>query len=162
MLRAIVVLVALQRLAELAWSGRNANRLRRRGAVERDPGGHRWFVLLHAGWLAGLWLAPSAKPVWPLLGLFAALQAGRVWVMLSLGRFWTTRVLSLPGTPLVRTGPYRWLRHPNYLLVTAEIAVLPLAFGAYPVAAIGSALNLVLIFRRIRIEDRVLAARRGR
>ena len=87
------------------------------------------------------------------------LQPARLWVVLSLGRLWTTRVLSLPGAPLVRTGPYRWLRHPNYLIVTVEIAVLPLAFGAAAIAVAFSALNLALIARRIAIEDRALAPR---
>ncbi len=104
---------------------------------------------------------PRPGPIGSLLGLFALFQLGRLWVILSLGRYWTTRILTLPGAPLVRTGPFRWLRHPNYLLVIAEIAVLPLAFGAVAIAAIFSALNLLLIARRIGIEDRTLAPRRG-
>jgi methyltransferase len=96
-----------------------------------------------------------------LLGLFALLQLGRVWIVLSLGRWWTTRILSLPGAPLVKVGPYRWLRHPNYLLVAAELAVLPLAFGAVAVAIVFSALNLRLVLRRIAIEERALAPRRA-
>jgi methyltransferase len=155
--------VAVQRVAELAWAGRNTARLRRLGAVEADAGGYPFFVLLHAGWLASLALSvpAAARPSWPLLGLFALLQLGRVWIILSLGRYWTTRVLTLPGVPLIRTGPFRWLRHPNYLVVIAEIAVLPLAFGAVAIAAVFSALNLMLIARRIGIEDRALAPRRG-
>lgn len=154
--------VVLQRLAELIWAGRNTARLRRLGAVEADAGGYPMFVLMHAGWLVGLALSvPAATPPdWPLLGCFAALQLGRVWVVFSLGRWWTTRVLTLPGAPLVRTGPFRWLRHPNYLVVAAEIAVLPLAFGAVAVAALFSALNLGLTARRIRIEEQALAPRR--
>jgi methyltransferase len=155
--------VAAQRVAELAWAARNTARLRRRGAIEADSGGYPFFVALHAGWLASLALfVPVATlPSWPLLGFFALLQPARVWVILSLGRFWTTRVLSPPGAPLVRTGPYRWLRHPNYLIVTAEIAVLPLAFGSVAIAMTFSVLNLALITRRIAIEDRALAPRQG-
>ena len=78
-----------------------------------------------------------------------------------MGRYWTTRIVTLPGTPLVQTGPFRWIRHPNYLLVIAEIAVLPLAFGAVAIAVSFSAVNLMLIVRRIRIEETVLAPRRG-
>jgi methyltransferase len=157
-----LALVALQRLAELAWANRNGARLRRFGAVEADAGGYPLFVLLHAGWLAGLalWVPAATRPYWPLLGLFALLQLARLWVILSLGRYWTTRILTLPSAPLVRTGPFRWLRHPNYVLVVAEIAVLPLAFGAVAIAAAFSALNLLLIARRIGIEDRTLAPRR--
>ena len=89
------------------------------------------------------------------------LQLGRIWVIVSLGRYWTTRIITLPDAPLVRSGPFRYLRHPNYLLVVAEIAVLPLAFGAVAIAATFSALNLALIARRIRIEDSVLAPRQA-
>jgi methyltransferase len=155
--------VALQRLAELAWAGRNTARLRRLGAIEADAGGYPFFIALHGGWLASLaLLVPAATlPDWPLLALFALLQPARLWVIFSLGRCWTTRVLSLPDQPLVQGGPYRWLRHPNYVLVVAEIATLPLVFGAVVVAVAFSALNLALIVRRIAIEDRTLASRRG-
>jgi methyltransferase len=158
-----LAVVALQRVAELAWAGRNTARLRRLGAVEADPRGYRFFIALHAGWLASLavLVPPATPPNWPLLGLFALLQLARIWVILSLGRYWTTRVLTLPEAPLVRAGPYRWIRHPNYLLVTAEIAILPLVFGAVAIAVAFSAFNLALIARRVSIEDRALAPRRG-
>jgi methyltransferase len=156
-------LVLLQRVVELVLARRNTVQLRRLGAVEADAEGYPYFVLLHAGWLVSLaiFVPASATPVWPLLGLFALLQLGRLWVISSLGNYWTTRIVSLPGAPLVQTGPFRWLRHPNYLLVIAEIAVLPLAFGAVPIAVSFSAVNLILIIRRIRIEESVLAPRRG-
>jgi len=156
-------LVLLQRAVELVWARRNTVRLRRLGGVEADAEGYPYFVLLHAGWLASLaiFLPAAAPPFWPLLGLFALLQLGRLWVILSLGAYWTTRIISLPDAPLVRTGPFRYFRHPNYLLVIAEIAVLPLAFGAVAIATTCSALNMMLITRRIRIEDSLLARRRG-
>ncbi len=156
-------LVALQRLIELAHARRNTARLRRLGAVEADAAAYPLFVLLHAGWLMSLALfVPAATPPdWLLIGLFAVLQAVRIWVIASLGRYWTTRIITLHDTPLVQTGPFRYLRHPNYLLVAAEIAVLPLAFGAVAVAATFSVLNLALLARRIRIEERVLAPRRA-
>jgi len=155
-------LVLLERVAELFWSRRNTLRLRRLGGVEADAEGYPYFVLLHAGWLVclALLVPASTVPIWPLLGLFALLQLGRLWVITSLGRYWTTGIVTLPGVPLVRTGPFRWFRHPNYLLVIAEIAVLPLAFGAVAIAAAFSALNLGLILRRIRIEESILAPRR--
>ncbi len=156
-------LVALQRLIELAHARRNTARLLRLGAVEADAAAYPLFVLLHAGWLASLALfVPAATPPdWLLIGLFVVLQAARIWVIASLGRYWTTRIITLHDTPLVQTGPFRYLRHPNYLLVTAEIAVLPLAFGAVAMAATFSVLNLALLARRIRIEERVLAPRRA-
>ncbi len=158
-----LALVLLQRVLELARAHRNTVRLLQLGAVEVDSEGYPLFVLLHVGWLASLavFVPASAAPVWPLLGLFALLQFGRLWVILSLGGYWTTRIVTLPGAPLVRTGPFRHIRHPNYLLVIAEIAVLPLVFGAVAIATAFSALNLVLIARRIRIEESVLAPRRG-
>jgi methyltransferase len=155
-------LVLLQRVVELVLARRNTVQLRRLGAVEADAEGYPFFVLLHAGWLVSLalFVPASATPVWPLLGLFALLQLGRLWVISSLGRYWTTRIVTLPNAPLVQAGPFRWFRHPNYLLVIAEIAVLPLAFGAVPIAVSFSAVNLILIIRRIRIEESVLAPRR--
>jgi methyltransferase len=158
-----LTLVASQRLIELVWARSNTARLRRRGAVEADAGAYPFYVLLHAGWLASLAIfVPAATPPdWLLLGVFALLQLGRIWVIASLGGYWTTRIINLPDAPLVQTGPYRYVRHPNYLLVIAEIAVLPFAFGAAAIAAIFSALNLVLIARRIRIENRVLAPRQA-
>ena len=155
--------VALQRLVELAHARINTTRLRRRGAVEADAGAYPLYVLLHAGWLTSLavFVPAATPPDWPLIGVFAVLQLGRIWVIASLRGYWTTRIITLPEAPLVRAGPFRYFRHPNYLLVIAEIAVLPLAFGAVAIAATFSALNLMLIARRIRIEERVLAPRRG-
>ena len=159
----VLGLVLLQRVVELVWARRNTVRLRQLGGIETDSEGYPYFVLLHAGWLASLSLfVPAATPpIWPLLGLFGLLQLGRLWVISTLGGYWTTRIITVPGAPLVRTGPFRWLRHPNYLLVIAEIALLPLAFGAVAIAAAFSILNLMLILRRIRIEENVLAPRRG-
>ena len=156
----VLGLVALQRAAELAFATVNTRRLRAEGAVEFDAPGYPWFVVLHAAWLLSLLLhvPASTVPSWPLLALFAALQGGRLWVMASLGRRWTTRIIVLPGAPLLARGPYRYLRHPNYAIVAAEIAVLPLAFGAPATALVFSAANLALIRRRIAREERALAA----
>jgi methyltransferase len=159
----VLGLVAIQRLIELFHAHRNTTRMRRLGAVEADAKGYPLFVLLHAGWLTSLvvFVPAATVPNWPLIGVFAVLQLGRIWVIVTLGGYWTTRIVTLPDAPLVRTGPFRYFRHPNYLLVVAEIAILPLAFGAVAIAATFSALNLMLIARRIRIEDRVLAPRQG-
>ncbi|HEY0838087.1 MAG TPA: isoprenylcysteine carboxylmethyltransferase family protein [Azospirillum sp.] len=157
----IVLLVALQRLGELALAARNTRRLRAEGAREAGAGHYPLFVLLHAGWLAALFaLTPAGAAVNPwLLAVFVGLQAGRGWVIASLGRFWTTRILTLPGAPLVRRGPYRWVRHPNYLIVAGELAVLPLAFGEVGLAVAFSLLNVPLTWHRIRVEEAALAPR---
>ena len=161
-LAAVLLLVAAQRLGELFLARRNAAWLKAQGGVEVGAGHYPLFVLLHAGWLVAIWLrAPAAEPIWPLLAVFVGLQAARVWVIRSLGRYWTTRVITVPGAPLVRRGPYRWLRHPNYWIVAAEVAVLPLAFGAWDVAVVFSVLNGLLIAHRIRVEERALAPRRA-
>jgi methyltransferase len=157
----VALLVAAQRLGELVYARRNESRLRARGAIESGARHYPLFILLHGAWLlAVLLLIPADRvPSWPLLGLFLMLQAARVWVVATLGPYWTTRVLSLPGAPLVRRGPYRWVRHPNYLIVTAEIAVLPLAFDAWAIAIVFSLANALLLYHRIGIEERALAER---
>ena len=154
-------LVVLQRLAELALAARNTRRLKARGALEAGQSHYPLIVLLHAGWLVALaLLVPAATPPSvPLLALFAALQAGRLWVIASLGRYWTTRIITLPDAPLVRRGPYRYLRHPNYLIVALEIAVLPLAFGAIGIAVVFSLLNGAILWHRIRVETQALVGR---
>jgi methyltransferase len=139
----------------------NTARLLRLGAIEIDRDGYKFIVALHAAWLATLYVAvPAATvPNWPLLALFGALQAARVWVIASLGRRWTTRVIVLPGAPLVARGPYRWVRHPNYLIVAGEMAILPLAFAAVTIAAAFSACNGLLLARRSRLEEAALGLR---
>jgi methyltransferase len=94
--------------------------------------------------------------LWPLVAVYGALQILRVWILLSLGERWTTRVIVMPDAPLVRAGPYRFIRHPNYWLVCGEIAVLPLIFGAWPLALAFSLLNGALLFHRIRVENAAL------
>ena len=159
----ILVFVAAQRLAELALAHRNTKRLLAMGAREVGAGHYPLFILLHASWLAAIVIVVpwSREPNWLLLGVFVVLQALRVWVIATLGRYWTTRIVTLDEAPVVRRGPYRYLRHPNYWIVTAEIAVLPLAFGAWGIALVWSVLNALLLNHRIRVEDRTLAPRRG-
>lgn len=154
----VLALVALQRLAELVVSARNTRRLLAEGGIEHGRGHYPLFVLLHGGWLLALLLTVpwDRAPVWPLLILFLALQPLRVWIIASLGGRWTTRVIVVPGRPRVRRGPYRWLDHPNYLLVALEIALLPLAFGAVALAVVASVLNALLIGLRLRVENAAL------
>jgi methyltransferase len=156
----IVVAVAVQRLIELGYARRNEVRLRAAGATESGARHYPLIVLLHAAWLAAIFAAAPADTsvAWPLLVVYAVLQLGRIWTIAKLGPYWTTRVLTLSGAPRVVSGPYRLCRHPNYLIVAAEIAVLPLAFGAWEVAAVFSLLNGGLLAWRIRIEERALAA----
>ena len=158
----VVLLVAAQRLVELLVAQRNTRRLLEEGGREIGARHYPLFVLLHGGWLLAMFLfIPATAPLHlPLLAVFVLLQLLRVWIVLSLGRYWTTRIITVPGAPVVRRGPYRFMRHPNYRVVFWEIAVLPLVFGAWQIAAIFSALNAALLWHRIRIEDAALASRR--
>jgi methyltransferase len=157
---AVLAFVSVQRMAEPAIARRNTRLLLARGAVEVGRGHYPVMVSLHAAWLSGLWLlAPARDPNLLLLTVFGLLQAARIWLLLVLGARWTTRIIVLPSAPLVRSGPYRFLRHPNYWIVAAEILVLPLVFGLPAFAVAFSLLNAFLLRVRIRAEDAAL--RRG-
>ncbi|MGZ8369803.1 MAG: isoprenylcysteine carboxyl methyltransferase family protein [Caulobacteraceae bacterium] len=156
---AILTFVTTQRLGELWLARRNTARLLAKGAHEVGAGHYPLIVGLHASWLAGLWwLAWDRSVIWPWLAVFAVLQALRVGVLATLGERWTTRIIVLPGTSLVKRGPYRFFSHPNYLIVVGEIAALPLAFGLIWLAAVFSLLNLLVLTIRIRAENRELKA----
>jgi methyltransferase len=158
----IIALVAVERIAELGRARRNTRALLARGAVEAGAGHYPLLVLLHGAWLAALLYAvpTDTVPSWGWLGVFVLLQALRIWVLASLGPYWTTRIITLPGAPLVRKGPYRFLRHPNYAIVVGEIASLPLALGEIAVAIVFSVLNGAILALRIRTEEAALAERR--
>ncbi len=160
----ILLLVALQRLIEVVYAERNTRALLARGAVEIGRAHYPLIVLLHAAWLTAivLLLPQDATIHWIPLAAFVLLQLARVWVIATLGPYWTTRIITLESAPLVRKGPYRFVRHPNYLVVAGEIAVLPLAFGEVTVAIVFTILNAAMLAWRIRQEDRALADRRAR
>lgn len=154
--------IAAQRLAELRLAARNRRWLLARGAREYGREHYLLFVILHAAWLAG-WVAEGlirggpgwGWPMWA--GLFCAAQVLRYWCIASLGCFWNTRVFAVPGAPLVRSGPYRFLRHPNYVAVAVELACMPLIFGAWVTAAAASVLNAWLLLAvRIPAEKAAL------
>lgn len=156
----ILALVTLQRLAELVISRRNTERLLERGAFEAAAGHYPLLVGLHSAWLAGLWYHVLVRPVvsidWVLIVLFVALQGVRLWVLATLGRRWTTRIIVVPGEGLIKSGPYRYLAHPNYCVVVGEILILPLAFGLIWYAIVFSLLNLALLWLRIGAENKAL------
>ncbi len=160
---AIVAAVAVQRLAEVAWAERNTARLKAQGAFEVGARHYPLIVILHAAWLIAVLAflpAPSVIYFVPLV-LFALFEAGRAWVLLSLGPYFTTRIITLPGAALVRRGPYRYIRHPNYFIVCGEILLLPLVFGEIGVAMVFTILNAAMLAWRIRTEDSALAPRRA-
>lgn len=156
---AILALVTLQRLGELWLSNRNTRRLLARGGHEVGARHYPLMVAVHLLWLAALWWLAPARPIdgfW--LAVFVLLQLARIWVLATLGSRWTTRIIILPGAPLVRAGPYRWVDHPNYMIVIGEIAALPLTFGLWAVAMIFTLLNAAVLTIRIREENRALSA----
>ncbi len=150
----VLGLVTVERLAELWLARRNTAGLMAQGAREVAPGHYPLIVMLHAAWLGGLWVWGSQQPVnliW--LWVFVALQAGRFWVLATLGRRWTTRIIVVPGEVLVARGPYRFVSHPNYIVVIAEIAVLPLCLGLPWFAFVFSLANAAVLTIRIRAEN---------
>jgi methyltransferase len=153
--------VTLQRAGELVVSRYNTSRLLTRGAVEAAPRHYPLIVAVHASWLLSLWIFGRDQPVSIVALLFYLVLEGlRFWVMRTLGSRWTTRIIVLPGQPLISRGPYRFLSHPNYVVVAGEIAVLPLALGLPLLAAVSTVLNAAVLAIRIRAEDRALVASR--
>ncbi|HEY1707432.1 MAG TPA: isoprenylcysteine carboxylmethyltransferase family protein [Rhizomicrobium sp.] len=159
----IIALVALQRLGEVVYAERNTRALLARGAVEIGRNHYPFIVVLHAAWLVAILLMlPHPAPVYVIpLAVFVLLQLARLWVLATLGPYWTTRIITLPGVPLVKRGPFRYIRHPNYTVVASEILVFPLVFGEVWVALVFTLLNGAMLFWRIREEDQALAARRA-
>lgn len=157
-----VTLVALQRLLELRYSRRNERRLRARGAVERGADHYPVMVAVHALWLVstlveGLLRGPEPPAWWPVpLAAFVLVQPLRYWAIHSLRENWNVRVLVVPGGKLVRSGPYRYFPHPNYVVVVVEVLAFPLIFGAWITAFVFSVLNAAFLYVRIRTENRAL------
>ena len=155
---ALLGFLTFQRIAELWWARQNERGLLAAGGVEY---GHSHLLLipfLHAAWLIGMWVLAYDRPVEPLfLVIVVILQIGRLWVLATLGRRWTICIIVVPGEKLVARGPYRWLRHPNYAVVTGEIAAVPLALGLPIYALVFSILNAAVLAIRIPAENAALA-----
>lgn len=156
----LVALMGVERLVELGISQRNQRWLLAKGAVEVGRGHYPWMVLQHSLFLASCLVEVWwwARPFFPMLAVamlvaLAMSMALRYWVIVTLGRRWTTRVYCLPGEPLIRSGPFRYLRHPNYLAVAVEIAALPMVHTAWVTALVFSLANSLLLARRIRVEE---------
>ncbi|MBE3551791.1 MAG: isoprenylcysteine carboxyl methyltransferase family protein [Kyrpidia tusciae] len=154
--------VIAQRLAELGLARHNARWIRARGGFEVGREHYPWIVLLHVSFFAGMVAEVRIRGLagfsvwWPALALFAASQGLRYWSLRSLGHYWNTRIFVIPGHPPVRRGPYRWLKHPNYLAVMVELVSLPLAFHAHWTALLVSVANAPLLALRIRVEEGAL------
>jgi methyltransferase len=159
---AILTYVTLQRVGELLLAHKNTTHLLAQGAHEVGAAHYPFMVGLHATFLLGLWILAwnrAVDPVW--LVALLILQAGRLWVLASMGQRWTTRIIVLPGAPLVAKGPYRFFRHPNYAVVCGEIIVIPMVFALPLYALVFSVLNAAMLYVRIHAEDAALADLRG-
>jgi methyltransferase len=154
--------VVIERLVELVISRRNTRRLMAKGAQEVGTNHYPIMVLMHVSWLAAIiiWVATQPHDLSvPFFALYLLLQAFRIWVMTTLGPYWTTRIITLPGAPLVACGPYKFIRHPNYVGVVLEVATLPWVFGAWQIAVVFSVLNAAMLWVRIPAENQALATR---
>jgi methyltransferase len=161
----LILLVGLERVAELVVAERNRRWSNARGGVETGRGHYPLIVALHTGLLFGalaeVYLLDRPFYAWlglPMLVLALGAQCLRWWCIRTLGPQWNTRVIVVPGLPRIDAGPYRWLRHPNYVAVIVEGAALPLVHTAWITAAAFTTLNTPLLWQRVRVEDRALAA----
>lgn len=153
----ILALVTLQRLGELVLAQYNTKKLLARGAIEAGAAHYPLVVAVHALWLIALWVYGRNQEVnLPALAAYVTLQELRIWILVSLGSRWTTRIIVLPGQPLIASGPYRYFSHPNYAVVVGEIALLPLTLHLPMLALVFSLLNAAVLTIRIRTEARVL------
>ena len=160
----VVAATAVERLAELVVSARNARWSFERGGVESGRGHFPAMVALHTALLLAcvVEVLLADRPFlpwlgWPMLVLVLASQGLRWWCITTLGPRWNTRVIVVPGLPLVERGPYRWFRHPNYVAVVVEGIALPLVHTAWVTAVAFTVLNAVLLWRfRIPAEERAL------
>jgi len=157
----VLVYIVVQRLAELVHANRNTRRLLREGGQEHGADHYQYFIFLHSAWIAVIaLLVDPQQAIHPaLLALFVSTQLLRLWTLASIGRWWTTRIISAPHFDRVRRGPYRFISHPNYLVVILEIAIVPLMLGLPWVALVFSILNAILLRHRIRVENAVLSER---
>lgn len=157
----VLAVLTAQRVLELVYARRNTWALLARGATEHGRSHYPAMVAIHGSFLAALWVFTpfSAGMIWPLLLVFAALQLARLWVLATLGPYWTTRIISSPDFPRIAKGPYRLVRHPNYWVVTLEILTIPLIFGHLWIALIWTLLNAGILFVRIRSENSALIHR---
>lgn len=153
----VLALVTLSRVVELPIARAHTRALKAQGGYEVAPGHYPLIVALHAAWLGALWWSVPGKPISiALLILFGLIEIARIWTLQTLGKRWTTRIIVVPGEQLVARGPYRFVSHPNYLVVIAEIAVLPLVFGLWQAALVLSVLNAIILTIRIRAENGAL------
>lgn len=158
----LVLFIILQRILELIIAKSNEQWLLERGGIEKGQSHYKWFIYLHILFIMSIlfegFIFNTAEQSlnFYLLTIFFIVQIGRVWCILSLGRFWNTKVVFIPGVLPIQSGPYKYVKHPNYIIVAIELFVIPLLFGAYITAFIFPILHLILLRIRVPIEERAL------
>ncbi len=157
----VAIIILIQRALEDLHSARNTRRLLAEGGFESGRGYYPVVVVAHLAWVAAIFLLipADAKINWPLMGLYLMLQVARYWVILTLGPYWTHRIITPRAAPLVTDGPFRFVRHPNYLVLMLETVLLPLVFGAWEVSLITMAVMGIVLRYKIMLENEALAAR---
>ncbi|MDN3016765.1 isoprenylcysteine carboxylmethyltransferase family protein [Paenibacillus sp. BSR1-1] len=154
--------IILQRIVEVLVAKNNESWMKKRGAIEFGEKHYRFMVLMHSLFFISLLLEKllfnrGFSTVWPwVLMIFVLAQFFRIWVIASLGRFWNTKIIVLPDAPAIRKGPYRYIRHPNYFVVTIEFLVIPTLFSAYLTACLFTIFNAIMLAIRIREEENAL------
>src|SRR5699024_7945718 len=155
----ILAILIVQRLGELWIAKRNEKHLKGLGAIEVGEKHHKWFVIVHVAFFIAIIMettvaghvATTLNPY--LLTLFIVAQIARIWCMTSLGVFWNTKIIVLPNQPLIQKGPYKYIKHPNYIIVGLELCIIPLLFGAYMTALIFPLIHIVLLGIRLPLEN---------
>ena len=157
----VALLILVQRGLEEIHSARNTRALLAQGAREEGASYYPVVAVAHLSWIASLFflIPPNVQPSWPLLGLYVVLQAARYWVIATLGPYWTHRIITINQAPLVSSGAYRLLRHPNYAITVVETLLLPLAFSAVALGIIMTAIWVAVLSYKIQLEDATLAQR---
>ena len=158
----LLIIIICQRLGELIIAKKNERWLKERGGVENGEEHYKWFILLHISFFLCLLIETmvnykvdySINHI--LMAVFILTQIGRVWCIYSLGRFWNTKIITLPGTNLIKKGPYKYMKHPNYVIVGIELFIIPFMFGAYLTAFIFPILHVLLLRIRIPQEEEAL------
>ncbi|GLB57922.1 isoprenylcysteine carboxyl methyltransferase family protein [Cytobacillus sp. NCCP-133] len=157
-----IAIIIVQRAAELMVAKSNEKWMKSQGALEFGQGHYKWIVFIHTMFLIScilevFILEKSLSPFWPFfLCLFVVAQAERIWAISSLGRFWNTKIIVLPGANVIRKGPYRFFKHPNYMIVAAEFLVIPLLFKAHLTAIVFTIVNSIILSIRIPAEEKAL------
>ncbi|WP_085994423.1 isoprenylcysteine carboxyl methyltransferase family protein [Oceanobacillus senegalensis] len=158
----LLAFIILQRLVELLIARRNEQWMRERGGIEIGSEHYKWFFIVHSCFFISILLEVSLQTNSVselnnyLFALFLLTQLARVWCIQSLGRFWNTKIIVLPNVALVKRGPYKYIKHPNYVIVGVELFVIPLLFGAYMTAVLFPLFHLILLKIRIPAEEKAL------